>query len=103
MRMLLNQIKGKTVLLWFADHTPDDALSTEDEKDPWFITRDMIERTRPLAAGLIEVVASPSTCALGTEGMVFSQMEAPVAKHLLGPAAHQEAAAAVVKCVRTLL
>ena len=103
MRMLLGQIKGKTVLLWFADHTPDDVLSADVEKDPWFITRDMIEKLRPLATDVIEVVASPSTCALGTEGMVFNQMEAPVAKHLLGPAAHQEAAAAVVDCVRGLL
>lgn len=103
MRLLLNKIKGKTVLLWFADHMPDDVLPTEVQKDPWFITREMVEEMRPLATDVIEVVPSPSTCALGTEGMVFGQMEAPVAKHLLGPAAHQQAAAAVVECVRGLL
>jgi hypothetical protein len=30
-------------------------------------------------------------------------METPMAKHILGPAAHQEAATAVVECVRVLL
>jgi hypothetical protein len=78
-------------------------LSTEVQKDPWFITREMVEEMRPLATDVIEVVPSPSTCALGTEGMVFGQMEAPVAKHLLGPSAHQQAAAAVIECVRGLL
>ncbi|MFT4707882.1 MAG: hypothetical protein ACI9PU_001726 [Ascidiaceihabitans sp.] len=103
MRLLLGKIQGKTVLLWFADHTPDDVFSSEDEKDPWFITRGMIEKMRPLVTDVVEVAASASSCALGTEGMVFSQMETPMAKHILGPAAHQEAATAVVECVRVLL
>ena len=102
MRMLLNKIKGKTVLLWFADHMPGDVISMEVKTDPWFITREMVEKIRPLASDVVEVVASPSACALGTEGMVFSQMEAPIAKHLMGPAAHQEAAAALVKCISKL-
>jgi hypothetical protein len=103
MRMLLGQIKGKVVLLWFADHTPDEVLLAEQEKDPWFVTRGMIEKVRPLATDVIEVVVSPAACAFGTEGMVFNQMEAPAANHLLGPAAHQEAAVAVGACLKELL
>lgn len=103
MRMLLGQIKGKIVLLWFADHTPDELLLAEQEKDPWFVTRGMIEKVRPLATDVIEVVVSPAARAFGTKGMVFNQMEAPAANHLLGPAAHQEAAAAIGACPKELL
>ena len=95
MRMLLGQIKGKIVLLWFADHTPDEVLLAEQEKDPWFVTRGMIEKVRPLATDVIEVVVSLAACAFGTEGMVFNQMEAP--------AAHQEAAVAIGACLKKLL
>ena len=55
----------------------------------------MFEKVRPLGTDFIEVVVSPSSNELGTEGMVFSRMEAPVAKHLMGPEANQESAAAV--------
>ena len=97
MRMLLGKIEGKVVLLWFADHAPDDTFPPDQEKDPWFVTREMIEELRSMPAELVEVTASPSSCALGTEGMVFSPMETPIAQQLLGPAAHQEAAAALLE------
>lgn len=103
LQMLLRTIKGKIVLLWFADHSPDDISPTNGEKDPWFITREMIEELRPQVADVVEVVVSPSSRALGSEGMIFSQMEAPAAKHLIGPAAHHEAAVAMTACLRKLL
>ena len=103
MRLLLSKIDGKVVLLWFADHTPDDVSPPEDEKDPWFVTRGMIEELRPLVTDLVEVTASPSSCALGTEGMVFSPMEAPVAQQLLGPAAHQEVAVELLESLKRLI
>ena len=62
----------------------------------------MIEDITPLAADVVEVVASPSSLALGCEGMVFGQMEAPAAQQLLGPAAHQEAATAVLESLQRL-
>jgi hypothetical protein len=103
MRMLLSKIKGKIVLLWFADHSPDETFPVDDEKDPWFVRRDMIEELRPFVSEILEVVASPSSCALGSEGMIFSPMEAPIARQLLGPAAHQEVAAAVSNCLKRLM
>jgi hypothetical protein len=59
---------------------PDDVSAPEGEKDPWFVTRRMIEELPPMVTDLVEVTALPSSCALGTEGMVFSLMEAPVAQ-----------------------
>lgn len=103
MRTLIKSVKGKTVLLWLADHSPDEVLPVEEERDPWFVTRDMIEELRGIADDVIEIVASEEAVALGTEGMIFSQMEAPVASHLLGPAAHQEAAERLAPALRDML
>ena len=49
------------------------------------------------------VVASPAAQAQGTRGMVFAQMEAPAAGHIMGPAAHGEAADAVSRSLARLL
>lgn len=103
MRLLLRAIKGKTVLLWFANHALDDVFSADDEHDPWFITREMIEELRPLATEVVEVVVTSSSQALGSEGMVFDPMESSVAKHLMGPAAHHEAAQAISTCLKELV
>jgi hypothetical protein len=48
------------------------------------------------------VVATPEALAKGTEGMVFAQMEAPAAGSIMGPAAHEEAAAVLGDVVARL-
>jgi hypothetical protein len=103
MRMLLKKINGKVILLWLADHALDDIIIGEDAQDPWFITREMVDRIRPLAKDLVEVAVTPSSLALGVEGMVFGPMERHIAEHFLGPAAHQEAAAALSQSLRNNL
>lgn len=102
MRHLLQGIGGRTVLLWFADHEPlcgdPQAEGLEAEpgddlgRDPLFVDRSMIEDLRPLVTEVVEVAASPQALARGTEGMVFSPLEAPAAAGLMGPVAHQEVA-----------
>lgn len=103
MHGMLRGISGKTVLLWFADHAPEDQLAPDDERDPWFVTREMIEQLRSEVTEVVEIVASETALALGTEGMVFSQMETPAATNLMGPAAHQEAAEAVSAKLRDMI
>jgi len=55
----------------------------------------MNEELRSMPAERVKVTASPSSCALGTKGMVFNPMEKPIAQQLSRPAAHQDAAAAL--------
>ncbi|MGR3525567.1 MAG: DUF6473 family protein [Paracoccaceae bacterium] len=104
MRHLLKGIGGRTILLWFAGHTPDDASKGKSVQggadglgdDPLFIDRAMIEALRPLVTSVVEVNLSSDALSRGTEGMVFDAMQAPIAAGMLGPLAHQEAAAALV-------
>ena len=105
MRLILGQIQRKTVLLWFSARAPEevDASAGVLGGDPLFVTREMIEEIRPHATEVVEVVASEHACAAGTDGMIYSQMEAMAATEMLGPLAHQEAAKAVADALRPLL
>ena len=105
MQFLLSQIKGKSILLWFADHAPHEdsrTAGTELDCDPLFITRHMINTVRSHATSYLEVIASPQAQSAGTDGMVFAEMDSPAAAKLMGLAAHQEAADAVVSEIRKL-
>jgi len=105
MRLLLGQISGKTILLWFASSAPPvaDDLATDDLGcDPLFVTKEMIDEIAPLSTKL--VVVRPSTLAInaGTDGMHFSEMEAVAAQQLLGPLAHLEAGARIAEAIANL-
>lgn len=103
MSMLLSRIGGQIILFWFARHRPEQDVSIPGfGADPMFLTREMIEFLRPKVTDIVEVVASPEAQGLGTEGMVFSQMEAPAAGYIMGPVAHEEAARALAPVIKNL-
>jgi len=93
MNMLLQRINVPVILLWFSSRTPDEAVSSLNvSDDPVFVTREMIEALRPVVSSIAEATASNAALSQGSNGMVFSDIEAPAAMELLGPAAHQEVA-----------
>ena len=98
MKALLEQIRAETVLLWLARQPP--ALVPPGgphamEGDPLFVDKAMIEILRPLVTRYVEVVPTERALTRGTQGMVFSELEAPAAQSMLGPAVHREVAAAL--------
>lgn len=106
MRLLLGQIKGKSVVVWFSAFEP---LSVEEMREdlprinPTFVTREMIDLIRPHADKVIEVVASPQAVRSGLYGMVFNDAERRAASKVLGPLAHEEAATALEQTLRKLI
>ncbi len=102
MRHLLGRITGRTVLLWFGEADPDNRDNGMG-RDPWFITREMIETLRSDVTEIVEVLPSEYAREQGTDGMVFSELERPAAETMLGPVAHQEAAAALAPVLRKLV
>jgi hypothetical protein len=96
MRLLLQRVHGDVVLLWFSDHPPfaqtEEPESPLEQSDPLFITRNMLDELRSQTVQIVEVTASVAAVEAGTEGMVFSEMEAMAARHVLGPKAHVEVA-----------
>lgn len=104
MELLLSRIGRNAMLLWFADHAPEEKADYgQIQSDPFAVERWMIERLRPRVAGVIEVVASPKALAHGTRDMVFGELEAPMAQGMLGPTAHEEAARDICAQLREVL
>lgn len=106
MRLLLGQLRGKSVLLWFADHAPANGnadISKDLGSEPLFVTREMMDKIAPFATEVVEVTATQQAIAAGTEGMVFSEMESMAAQQILGPIAHTEAAQALSAVMSKLL
>lgn len=104
MKLLLDKIEGKTVLLWFADRAPEDTASPDGlGREPIFVDRRMIEEVRPYVTEVVEVVPSARALAQGTAGMMFSSMEEPAAQELMGPAAHEEVAQALLEPLSRLI
>lgn len=104
MKLLLEKIEGKTVLFWFADRKPEETgLEDGLGRDPIFVDRAMIEAVRPFVTEIVEVVPSDRALKEGTDRMVFTALETPAAKELLGVTAHEEAAVALAEPLRRLL
>lgn len=104
MKLLLDKIEGKTILLWFADRAPDDpSLPDGLGRDPLFVDRAMIEAIRPIVTEVVEVVPSAQALAEGTKGMLYSPMEEPAANELMGLTAHEEVARALIEPLRRLI
>lgn len=101
MRLMLNSIPGRKYLLWFSAEAPQTVpRQTGLGPDPLFVTRAMVDMLRPLSSGLVEVVASAPAVKQGCKGMVFGDFEKMSAKRMLGPAAHGEAAAALIRVLK---
>ncbi len=102
-KLLISKIEGKTILLWFADRAPEDDSAGGLGRDPLFIDRDMIEAIRPCVSEVVEVVPSAAALAAGTDGMMYSAMEEPAARELMGVAAHEEVAQALAAPLKRLI
>jgi len=104
MELLLGKISGKSVVLWFADHAPEDPAGEDGlGPDPLYVDHEMIDKIRPFATEVVEVTASSTAISQGIDGMVYSQMEAPAAAEMMGPTAHHEAAIALKEVLAAML
>lgn len=99
MTSMLEEIGGRSVLLWFSsDPLTDEPWFERDNPigvDPLFITQSMVDALRPHVLDV--VVVNPSLAAIGegTDGMVYPPMQARAAQDMLSVMAHQEAADAL--------
>ena len=102
MHVLLSKIPGETVLLWMSDHAPRD-VEEDLDRDPWFVTRELLNEVRPYATEYVEVVASQDALDAGTHGMIYTEFEKPAAQHVLGPLVHHEAADKLAPVIARLM
>ncbi len=102
MRHLLARIPAPVVLLWLADQPPG-AAPPGLGQEPMLVTGAMLEALRAHVAGIVTAVPGAAALAQGTQGMVFSAMEAQMAAQGLPVAAHDMAAEALIPSLRALL
>lgn len=101
MRLLLDRLPGRKVLLWMADHAPGERA--EDlAREPVLIDRAMVEGLAGRVDAVAVAVASAGARRRGTEGMVFPAMSEPAARGLPGVAVHEEVAGVVAGALRGL-
>lgn len=94
MRQLLAHLPLRRVLLWLADGRPPARATDLDHAcGPLLVDAGMLATLRPAVSALVEAVPSPAARAEGLARMQFPQTEADQARHLPGPAAHDEVAA----------
>ncbi len=93
MTSLLGRIKGKTVLLWAADHPPADSLGLAAVDgmgpDPMFVDQAMVDAISPMATEVVECVVDRRAHDAAAKGMVYSMDEAGTARLMPGPEIHQ--------------
>ena len=100
MQTLLSLIDGKICLLWISDREPDqDGMSDPLGQDPLFVTQAMIDNLQDRVANVVVVAGSREEIEAGKERMVYSELEEPVAREMLGPVVHESAANALRQAI----
>lgn len=103
MRLLLRRLEGRAIVLWFADHTMPDAITLPEPETTLFVTRGMMRSLAPHALATVEVVESDAARNARTDGMLFNDLDACAAAEMMGPVAHEDAAAVLADVIRKSL
>jgi hypothetical protein len=101
MQHLLEKIEGKTIVLWVDDQNADE--ENELGHDPLFVDQAMIEAIRPYCTEVVEVQLTPAAKAEGVTGMIYPDLEEPVAKEMLGLQGHREVAQTLSSVLHDML
>lgn len=95
MRLLLQKVVGRSVLLWVGDPHVGGVARDRLGPEPLLLDRAMVDAIRPFATDYVEVEPSAAARAAGTMGMFYPELDAPAAAQLPGPRIHEEIAAAL--------
>lgn len=90
MEMMLKKISGRVILLWVSEREPNDSCYDDElGRDPLFIDQAMIEAVRDQVSDYVQLIVPSEIIELGTEGMLYPQMEAAAASEMHGPLLHE--------------
>lgn len=103
MKLLMQQLPERRVLLWIADRPPLAAGQGGPSYAPWLIDREMLDELKPLVSAQVEVVMSPAARAEGVRAMRFAPVDEAAAWSLPGAAAHHEVAKALLPVIKGLM
>ncbi len=90
MNAFIKKMAGKVVLLWMADHSPDEG---KWYNDPILVDRNMITSLSLTVDSKVEVVGTEDEKNDGFDELIFGALEEHQAENMLGPVVHRRAAA----------
>lgn len=104
MRMLIRKIGTDVILLWFAERSvPKRMPPIGLGPDPLFVEAWMLDALRDEVVHLVDATPGEAALEAGPEGMMVPEGEARIAAEMLGPAAHRDAARALLPVLCDLL
>jgi len=103
MKLLLDRIEGKTLLLWLTDHRAEGSAPDALGALPHLVDEEMVMAIRPFATDLVRVEPSAEARAAGTGGMMFAPLDEPAARQMAGPAVHAQVAAELLPSIARLI
>jgi hypothetical protein len=86
-----------------AERRPDEPSDLHKAMDPLFVTDGLIDAIRPRLAGVVEARPSSAARAMGSLGLVCSEIEALAAAEVPNPAVHAETAFALAQGLREMI
>lgn len=90
MTSLLSRISGRIILLWASERSPED--DNQFGVEPMHVTRDMLNHVQEHVTTYVEVCLPAQKESERCAGMVFSDLDAPAAKEMIGLDAHAQIA-----------
>ena len=104
MKLLLARLSNQTLLLWVANHPPQNRSETASlQQDPLLVDTELLAAIRPYATDYLQVVGSPIAQLNGLRGMAFNEFDRPAAAEVLGPAVHYEVAQSLAPVLRAMI
>ncbi|MGB3148024.1 MAG: DUF6473 family protein, partial [Paracoccaceae bacterium] len=67
------------------------------------VDAEMVQAVKAYATELVQVTPSDAACAAGTSGMLYPDLDAPIAAVMPGPAVHREIAAALSPVMQRMI
>ncbi|MFV0335268.1 MAG: DUF6473 family protein [Tropicimonas sp.] len=97
MGALLDRVPGPKILLWLAAHHPEDRPGARAgyRNDPLYIDLPMLEAIAEKVDGRVDVIFAPDPRPGWAEGMIFTEIEMPVARETPGAPVHAAVAEAL--------
>lgn len=105
MKAFVRRLDCPTVLLWYrtSSYATAGDVAGYLGKDPLFVDSTMVSTLIPHLTNIVEFEASVDAQHHNLEGMVFSDLEAPIAAELPGPEIHQEIAEKIAQSLNGFL
>ncbi|WP_298258473.1 DUF6473 family protein [uncultured Litoreibacter sp.] len=87
MELMIRQINGRCILLWLREPQPELSSAVDLGPEPLFLDAPLVGRLSGLVDEIVEVNIANERGMM--DGMIYSEMEAPAAKEMIGPSTHQ--------------